>query len=247
MSGTFEHRVEQIAEEVYGAPHPYDKDLAARLRSELVLREESAVKAAFRAGAEYAFNMTGVNEGLTVSDEEIERVMKGKEHALETLDVIGRDTPGDEIESLRAQFAEVTRKYEESVGGFKRDLQEKLDQQRTKNKRLETKLLGTQAHAARLTDALRLITQCQEKELQALGKFMACNKLDSVAISEEAKNTYDAIASAKAALSTPINLDAVHEDRARECERLAFHVVPHETADLLRKEADAHRAKKEGK
>lgn len=91
----------------------------------------------------------------------------------------------DEIESLRAQLAEVTRKYEESVGGFKRDLQEKLDQQRTKNKRLETKLLATQAHAARLVEAL-----------------------SEYARKEKCEGFYES--TVHKALSTPINLDALH-------------------------------------
>lgn len=43
------------------------------------------------------------------------------------------------------------------------------------------------------------------------------------------------------------NLDALHEDRARECERLANMLgIPASAETLLREEAAAHRARKEG-
>lgn len=108
----------------------------------------------------------------------------------------------DEIESLRAQLAEVTRKYEESVGGFKRDIQEKLDQQRTKNKRLETKILATQAHAARLAEAL---------ELASIGSCNCLTKTNDAKFHGE-HCRYRIISEA---LSTPINLDALHEHDAQ--------------------------------
>lgn len=86
-------------------------------------------------------------------------------------------------------------------------------------------LLTTQAHAARVENALKHLWH----NVQATGK-----RLD-LGIAPEV---------VKAALSTSINLDALHEDRARECERLAFYVVPHGIAALIRQEAAAHRAKK---
>ncbi len=51
---------------------------------------------------------------------------------------------------LTQERDEATRKYSESVGGFKRDLQEKLDQQRDKNKRLREQLAAKDAEISEL-------------------------------------------------------------------------------------------------
>ena len=54
------------------------------------------------------------------------------------------------IAKLTQERDEATRKYSESVGGFKRDLQEKLDQQRDKNKRLREQLAAKDAEISEL-------------------------------------------------------------------------------------------------
>lgn len=118
-----------------------------------------------------------------------------------------------EIESLRAQLAEERQQ-----------------------------LLATQAHAARLVEALDK-HGTHDKGCSAL----AWNK-----------NNDDVIPDAYcdcglySALSTPINLDALHEALARECERLNAEMnergINHgETWEFIDSEADAHRAKKAGK
>ena len=62
-----------------------------------------------------------------------------------------------ELEEVKQKFAEQRHKYDESVGGFKRDLQEKLDQQRTKNARLIKQLADRDALIAELQKAVNLI------------------------------------------------------------------------------------------
>lgn len=161
-----------------------------------------------------------------------------KRDSLEMLDAIGRDTPEDEIEYLRAQLAEVTAlkdrllqtvaTHAEEVGGY------------------YSQLLATQAHAARLVAALDK-HGTHDKGCAAL----AWNK-----------NNDDVIPDAYcdcglySALSTPINLDALHEALACECERLANMMASAEPATVvqlagaivaLRREAADHRAKKAGK
>lgn len=54
----------------------------------------------------------------------------------------------DELADLRKQLSESGRKYSESVGGFKRDLQQKLDDQRSKNAALKAKLAKAQEQLA---------------------------------------------------------------------------------------------------
>ena len=144
-----------------------------------------------------------------------------------------------EIKSLRAQLAEVTRERddykqaiddlgltpEEARAGAKRSRDIKQQLLAT-----QAKLLDSELHAARLVDVLQGIAkQVPEKP----DYWSSCGQCE--------RNISDA----DEALSTPINLDALHEDRARECERLAakmerFHELH------LPDEAAAHRAKKEG-
>lgn len=50
-----------------------------------------------------------------------------------------------ELATARKKLAESERRYSESVGGFKRDLQQKLDDQRSKNIRLKAKLAEAQS------------------------------------------------------------------------------------------------------
>lgn len=54
----------------------------------------------------------------------------------------------EQRDRLLARVEELERKYSESVGGFKRDLQEKLDQQRSKNKRLENRIADLERELA---------------------------------------------------------------------------------------------------
>lgn len=56
-----------------------------------------------------------------------------------------------ELAATRKQLAESERRYSESVGGFKRDLQQKLDDQRSKNVRLKAKIAEAQALLKRLS------------------------------------------------------------------------------------------------
>ena len=61
------------------------------------------------------------------------------------------------IAKLTQERDEATRKYSESVGGFKRDLQEKLDQQRDKNKRLREQLAAKDAEIDLAADRLEVM------------------------------------------------------------------------------------------
>lgn len=131
---------------------------------------------------------------------------------------------------LRAQLAEVTRENESLKRDFNRetvgqiiaalhaDVDRKTDQ-----------LLATQAHAARLAEVVSIICTSTLVSDHGLPKY-------GISISD--------MKTCKAALSTTINLDALHEDRALECERLA---QKHGAYLWLYEEAAAHRAKKEGK
>lgn len=68
-----------------------------------------------------------------------------------------------ELAATRKKLAESERRYSESVGGFKRDLQQKLDDQRSKNVRLKAKL----AEAQDLIEAYRK----DAERLDLLGKL----------------------------------------------------------------------------
>jgi hypothetical protein len=112
----------------------------------------------------------------------------------------------DEIESLRTQLAEERQQ-----------------------------LLATQAHAARLVEALN--------KAEVAIKFWADYAPDD---RKEANNLCGDISMLDDALSTPINLDALHEALARECERLA-HLFPRGSmhAHKMLEEAAYHMAKKD--
>ena len=170
----------------------------------------------------------------------------------------------NEIESLRAKLAEVTRERDElrelSVTNimvaicpgedgmgeevYARSLDDvfavinRLSEKAEEADSFRVQLLATQAHAARLVDALQRIL---ENDGADGSKVFNAIKL------------FDARVDAKTALSTPINLDALHEDLARECERLHDGFSPTEDYSgfvirrVLEREAAAHRAKKEGK
>lgn len=69
---------------------------------------------------------------------------------------------------------------------------------------------------------------------------------------KEANNLHGDISAIDAALPHPINLDALYEALARECERLEAKWLKDNqrfmtAAYFLAREAEAHRAKKEGK
>ena len=68
-----------------------------------------------------------------------------------------------ELAVTRKKLAESERRYSESVGGFKRDLQQKLDDQRSKNVRLKAKI----AEAQDLIEAYRK----DAERLDLLGKL----------------------------------------------------------------------------
>lgn len=127
-----------------------------------------------------------------------------------------------EIESLRAQLAEALTTKE----AYRRKAGALCDQ-----------LLATQAHAARLREALA--------NLNESARMCQAGEQDKDSIQPERTRAIEA-------LSIPINLDALHEDRALECERLHDGFSPTEDysglviRQVLEREADAHRAKKDG-
>ena len=146
-----------------------------------------------------------------------------KEHNLEMLDMIGRDTPGDEIESLRAQLAAANAEVQEQarLNGMGSEREAKLlaqlaevtkerDAARSEAQcrsweivEKQSQLLATQANAARMVEAIDFAIDCWECELLLT---------DAVVIK------------AKSALSTPINLDALHEHDARVLEDVAKNI-----------------------
>ncbi len=144
-----------------------------------------------------------------------------------------RPTKQDEIESLRAQLAKVTQDLATAKGLLVEGRYLELYREGEEQKK---QLLATQAHAARLVEALRLVVKC-------------CDEPRSRDNSEH--EGLDAMEAARSALSTPINLDALHEHDARaleeakaELEKFGLH---RDHAFRLKDMAAAHRAKKEGK
>lgn len=162
---------------------------------------------------------------------------------------------GDElIKELRAQLAneksaatEIYQALENSRAQLAEERQQKheaLHREYCRREELNAQLLATQARAARMKEALET---CKARTIMGGGPMC------------EVSFYFDE-AKVQKALSTPINLDALHEDRARECERLAgkcdeeaseygtdtdgWHGA-RSCAELMREEADAHRAKKE--
>ena len=65
----------------------------------------------------------------------------------------------DEAAAELRRLHEVETKYHESIGGFKRDLAEKLEQQRKKNERLTDELRRLHEVNAELVEALRPIAK----------------------------------------------------------------------------------------
>lgn len=136
-------------------------------------------------------------------------------------DLGAKDAEQVVIESLRTQLAE-----------GKRLLREEM--KRTNHYRKQ--LLATQAHVARLVEALKVADECFR--FSGLGK---CQEKDCLL----------------QALSTPINLDALHEDRARTLEDAAEVILklPRITGGVILPQsayaclrdylAPQHRAKKE--
>lgn len=132
-----------------------------------------------------------------------------------------------EIESLRAQLAEGTRERDVLVHA--------VADHATVRGEYYQQLLSAKAHVARLVEVLRLVVKC-------------CDEPRSRDNSEH--DGLDALEAARSALSTTISLDALHEDRARECERLKNGFPqrsPLDTEAWLDREASAHRAKKGAK
>lgn len=98
----------------------------------------------------------------------------------------------------------------------------------------EQQLLATQAHAARMKEALET---CKARTITGSGPMC------------EVSFYFDG-AKVQKALSTPINLDALHEDRARTLEKAAKagrEATGVSMYRFLMDEAAANRAKKEGK
>ena len=149
----------------------------------------------------------------------------------------------DEIKSLRAQLAEVTRERDAAY--------EAVD----KNWVSHQQLLATQAHAVRLNELWAEVEQKYLAMLNENGKEAETFKAEGdmygwnfhKGVESGAIEMHLNITKLIKALSIPINLDALHEDRALECERLATEVLYSDIAQQLRDLAAAHRAKKEVK
>lgn len=136
---------------------------------------------------------------------------------------------------LRAQLEEVTRERDEA--------REEVDFQVTRCCGVEEQLLATQAHAALLKDELY---SCATDYFYLLGKVPNDPGLHVWIRMRKAR--------ADVVISTPINLDALHEDRARTLDAEAETWIDEDmefegpdVAENLKKSAAAHRAKKEGK
>ena len=141
----------------------------------------------------------------------------------------------DEITSLRAQLAEVTRERDEHLRSWNFVVSELEEQARLngmgaeREAKLLAQIAAAQAHIGRLTYALS----------------MPCDRWN--------KRQHEIV---KEALSTPLTLDALHDDRAATLLGAANHlkriiggdgIWQHEVEDELEKLAAAHRANKEGK
>lgn len=168
-----------------------------------------------------------------------------KENNLEMLDMIGRDTPEDEIESLRAQLGAANAEVQEQarLNGMGAEREAKLraqleevrrevDFQVQDNCQLQDQLLATQAHAARLVEAISEIERESNGEDGRVFELVHAIAAD--------------------ALSTPINLDALHEDRALTLEEAKRRIYSGEfdtlcAEDAIQCIAYELRAKKEGK
>ena len=130
----------------------------------------------------------------------------------------------DEIESLRAQLAEATRERDalKTVPMKYRRMKFNAELQEESAK-LTQELLAAQAHAARMKEALKLIKNFS-------------------------KSPY-VVSTAAAALSTPINLDALHEALAAEADenaKIADLFEQEGIGNAIRIRGAAHRAKKDG-
>ena len=176
-----------------------------------------------------------------------------------------------EIESIRAQLAEVTRErdayaerrcevcgyaehHREHTGCLRKQLLDAQSQLAEvtrerdaaydavdKNWVSHQQFLSTQAHAARLVEAL---TQVMDDIASEDYLFEGGNGISTTSETQ-----------AKKALSTPINLDALHDDRAATLLEAANHlkriiggdgIWQHEVEDELEKLAASNLAKKEG-
>ena len=83
---------------------------------------------------------------------------KKQPEALRLADYIEKNNANDVWKGTAAELRrlhEVETKYHESIGGFKRDLAEKLEQQRSKNKRLTDELRRLHEVNAKLLEALK--------------------------------------------------------------------------------------------
>ncbi len=102
---------------------------------------------------------------------------------------------------------------------------------------MRNQLLATQAHAARLVEAL---DSCLDDTKEALADWKEQYGDHRHEIATYGKK----VEQAEAILSTPVNLDALHEDRARTLEVAAKNWIYGSTFSVLNQMAAAHRAKK---
>ena len=154
-----------------------------------------------------------------------------------------------EIESLRAQLAEERQQKHEALHReycrreeLERQLAEvsaELEIAKGTAAALEREFdnhTATQAHAARLVEALA--------NLNESARMCQAGEQDKDSIQPERTRAIEI-------LSAPINLDALHEDRARtleEAAKLVWRKLTHREVEIsIRELAAAHRAKKEGK
>lgn len=199
------------------------EDIVKRLRTQVTNRSKVAYDA--------ADEIESLRAQLATANAEVARLNEWADGFTDT-HLRERKTGDELIKELRAQLAEVTAlkdrmlqtvaTHAEEVGGY------------------YSQLIATQAHAARLVEAL--------EHLSATGEECEFNDMAGMCFQLDEWNYFEA------ALYNPINFDALHEALARECERLAnvysqmtnTNWITKEAAAMVAVvEAAAHRAKKD--
>lgn len=146
---------------------------------------------------------------------------------------------GDLLDAMRAASASVTKHAEkERARAAERqvaELREKVAQLEDQCHDLNEQFAQVAAYKEQLAAAQAVIAEMRE----AIGAWERA---------EWNLELQEAEAKLIAAMNTAANLDALHEARAAECERLADMLgIPASAETLLREEAAQHRARKEGK
>lgn len=149
---------------------------------------------------------------------------------------------------------------EKEIAKATQQLEAELAKEREKVKLANDVLASERGiYADRLATAQATIAEMREKSEAAKNACMVassgCSHIKTHAECNEARqfahatkiNVETALSALNEALALPTNLDALHEAKAQECERLAGYLLHNEVRRWLREEAAAHRARKEGK